>query len=127
VGFTAYYQQRQMQARSGAAASQQAQQMQTFMKIFPAILVFISFGLPAGLVIYFLTSNVWQIGQQRIMFKAAPPVAAGSQADGKGGKKTEAKPPGGKPAGTGPGKRASGDGQAKAKKPHPSSKKKKKR
>jgi YidC/Oxa1 family membrane protein insertase len=98
-----------------------------FMRIFPAILVFISFGLPAGLVIYFLTSNVWQIGQQQIMFRAAPPLTAGSRADGKGTKKTEAKPPGGKPAGKGQEKRTTGDGQAKAKKPHPSSKKKKKR
>ena len=34
------------------------------MKIMPFFLPVISFGLPAGLVVYFLVSNLWRVGQQ---------------------------------------------------------------
>jgi hypothetical protein len=40
---------------------------------------FISFGLPSGVVLYFLVSNAWQIGQQAIIYRTmpAPPVLPG--------------------------------------------------
>jgi YidC/Oxa1 family membrane protein insertase len=73
MGATTYYQQRQMQASRGTGDPQQ-QQMQTFMKIMPVILIVFGFGFPTGVVIYWVTTNVWTIVQQRIMLKAAPPV-----------------------------------------------------
>jgi YidC/Oxa1 family membrane protein insertase len=67
---TTFYQQRQMQKSSppGAASSQQ----QALLKIMP--LMFGVFGIffPAGLVLYWTTSNAWQIGQQYFMLKTRP-------------------------------------------------------
>jgi YidC/Oxa1 family membrane protein insertase len=135
MGFTTYYQQRQMQAQRGAADTPQAQQMQMFTKILPVMLMFFSFSFPTGVVLYWLTTNVWTIGQQRLMLKAAPPLtgdkkpAVEPKTDGNGmGKllgrfgRTKSAPPSRT-------SEAEGDGSArpKASKPHPSSKKKKKR
>jgi YidC/Oxa1 family membrane protein insertase len=65
-----YYQQRQMQKSSppGAASSQQ----QAIMRIMP--LMFGVFGIffPAGLVVYWTTSNAWQIGQQYFILRSRP-------------------------------------------------------
>jgi YidC/Oxa1 family membrane protein insertase len=70
---TGWYQQRQTTARQAAdgALNQQAQLMG---KIFPIFFGFISLTIPAGVVVYFAASNVWQIAQQAIMFrnKTAP-------------------------------------------------------
>ena len=65
---TGWYQQRQTTARQAAdgAVNQQAQMMG---KIFPIFFGFISLTIPAGVVVYFATSNVWQIAQQSIMFR----------------------------------------------------------
>ena len=138
MGFTTYYQQKQMQASRGSAAadSPQAQQMQMFARIMPIMLMVFSFTFPTGVVLYWLTTNVWTIAQQKIILKAAPPLPDG----GSGG----SKPDGGKPGnGKGTGKqkivttpietkgtRSTNGAQEPAKtasKPHPSSKKKKRR
>lgn len=69
---TGYYQQYQTTARakaSGRDPGQQAQQMQTIMKIFPIVFGFISWSLPAGLVLYFATSQIFRIGQQYMILK----------------------------------------------------------
>jgi len=73
MGFTTYYQQKQMQS-SQDSSSPQAQQMQTFAKIMPFMLMFFAFSFPTGVVIYWLTTNVWMIVQQRLILKAAPPL-----------------------------------------------------
>jgi YidC/Oxa1 family membrane protein insertase len=73
MGFTTYYQQKQMQS-STTATGPQAQQMQTFAKIMPFMLMVFAFSFPTGVVIYWLTTNVWMIVQQRLILKAAPPL-----------------------------------------------------
>ena len=79
---TGYFQQRQMTARmpkDGINA-----QMQMIGKVFPAIIGVISLSVPAGVVVYFIVSNIWQIGQQAIMFRAFPPphtVAGAAKAE----------------------------------------------
>jgi YidC/Oxa1 family membrane protein insertase len=74
MGFTTYYQQKQMQGTRGSTAGDPAaQQMQMMGKIMPVLLMVFSFSFPAGLTIYWLTTNVWTIGQQRMMLKVAPP------------------------------------------------------
>jgi YidC/Oxa1 family membrane protein insertase len=45
-------------------------------KIFPAMFAFISYSLPSGVVLYFLVSNAWQIGQQALIFRTMPPPPA---------------------------------------------------
>ncbi|HEX2273895.1 MAG TPA: YidC/Oxa1 family membrane protein insertase, partial [Acidimicrobiales bacterium] len=81
---TGYYQQRQLTARVPKESINPQMAMMT--KIFPAIFGFISFSIPAGVVVYFLVSNIWQIGQQAVLFRnqPAPPGAATGKAAGKG-------------------------------------------
>ncbi|MBI2709835.1 MAG: membrane protein insertase YidC [Actinobacteria bacterium] len=62
VAASGWYQQRQLQARTPASAQNPQQQM--IMKVMPFFLPVISFGLPAGVVLYFVVSNLYRIGQQ---------------------------------------------------------------
>ena len=74
VAATSYYQQRQIAGRPGAAQVNPQQQM--LLKVMPVFFAFISLTLPAGLVVYFLVSNLFRIGQQalitRTMYKDHP-------------------------------------------------------
>lgn len=65
---SSYFQQRQMQKAQPPGA--QSQQMQTMTRVMPLIFGFWGFIFPAGLVVYWSTSNLWQIGQQHFMIKA---------------------------------------------------------
>jgi len=71
VAATSYYQQRQIAGRPGAQTGNPQQQM--LLKIMPVFFAFISLTLPAGVVVYFLVSNLFRIGQQafitRTMYK----------------------------------------------------------
>jgi YidC/Oxa1 family membrane protein insertase len=87
--FTTYYQQRQMQLASG----QQQQQMQMLLRIMPLFLGFISLSIPAGVLVYWVTTNAWQIGQQYVMLRAK----ARAEVEG-------SPPPAPKPSGRNPGK-----------------------
>ena len=60
---TGYVQQWQIQGRSQNQQSQNPQQ-QMIMKILPAFIGVISFSLPGALVLYFVTSNFFRVGQQ---------------------------------------------------------------
>ncbi len=81
-----------------SSQDQQARQMQGVMRIMPLFFGFISYSLPAGLVLYFATSNLFRIGQQQLIFKLdgrpgqspAPPQQA----------EEEPKPPPKKPQGS---------------------------
>jgi YidC/Oxa1 family membrane protein insertase len=65
---TTFYQQRQMQKASppGAASSQQ----QAILKFMPILFGVFGFAFPSGLVVYWTTSNLWQIGQQYALLRA---------------------------------------------------------
>ena len=80
---TTFFQQRQMQKASppGAASSQQ----QALLKVMPIMFGVFGIFFPAGLVIYWTTSNAWQIGQQYYMLRTRPTAETLSQAasDGK--------------------------------------------
>ena len=69
VILTALYQQSQLTKKSGNANNPQAQQMQMIGKIMPLFFGFISWTLPSGLVVYFLTGNIFRIGQQALIVK----------------------------------------------------------
>lgn len=62
VGITGFIQQRQIQGRNPNQQTNPQQQM--IMKVMPIFLPVISFGLPAGLVLYFAVSNLYRVGQQ---------------------------------------------------------------
>jgi len=78
MGFTTYYQQRQLMAGRGAQ-DQQAQQMQMVMKFMPLLLMAFAIGIPigpgfpAGVVLYWVTTNLWTIAQQRIILARLGP------------------------------------------------------
>ena len=130
MGFTTYYQQRQMQAQRGPTQDPQAQQMQMMMKIMPAMLMFFSFQFAAGLTLYWLTTNVWSIVQQHVMLRVAPAAPALAEADEKQGaapSKGAKKPSSGKPPKGAPTKPASGDGAKPEGARQPSKNKSKKR
>ncbi len=61
---TSYYQQKQIQGRS---TTQINPQMQMITRIMPLFITFISLTLPAALVLYFLASGCYRIGQQAII------------------------------------------------------------
>jgi YidC/Oxa1 family membrane protein insertase len=70
-------------------------QMAIIGKVFPIVFAFITWGLPAGVGLYFATSNLWQVGQQEYVFRTigtagAPPkkksrAALETDEDGTGG------------------------------------------
>ncbi|HXH57795.1 YidC/Oxa1 family membrane protein insertase [Iamia sp.] len=64
IGITAWYQQRQIQARNAGNQPQINSQQQMLMKVMPFFLPIFSLTLPAGIVLYFLVSNLYRIGQQ---------------------------------------------------------------
>ncbi len=99
---TGYYQQRQMTARLPKDAINP--QMQMITKVFPIIIGVVSLSVPAGVVVYFIVSNLWQIGQQAVTFRAFPPphLTNGADKHAKGDK--QAKPT----ANTGKGKGSAG-------------------
>jgi YidC/Oxa1 family membrane protein insertase len=66
VVFTTWYQQRQIQGRNPAAASANPQQ-QMISRIVPFIMVPITISIPAGVVIYFVISNLVRVGQQGLI------------------------------------------------------------
>ena len=69
VVVTALYQTTQIQKKSNKNDNPQAQQMQMIGKVMPIFFGFISWTLPTGLVVYFLTGNIFRIGQQALIVK----------------------------------------------------------
>ena len=91
---TAYYQQKQTMANS-KNQNQPPQPGQAVMKIFPFFFGFISFNMPAGLVVYFAASQIFRIGQQALIISLDEKHAEQKAAEAKEVKKQ-------KPAGTPP-------------------------
>lgn len=63
-----YYQNRQMMAMN-PNAGQGGKAQQNIMKVMPLFFGFIGFGFPAGMVVYWVTSSAWQVGQSRFLLK----------------------------------------------------------
>jgi YidC/Oxa1 family membrane protein insertase len=110
---TGYYQQRQMTAR--LPKESRNSQMVMIGKIFPLMFGLISWTIPAGVVVYFLASNVWQIGQQAFMFRKMPPPPSSE----KGAKEEKAKGTKGASAAGGKGGKGKSDPSAKKGVPTP--------
>jgi YidC/Oxa1 family membrane protein insertase len=111
---TGYYQQRQMTAR--LPKESRNSQMVMIGKVFPLMFGVFSWTIPAGVVVYFLASNLWQIGQQHFMFRKMP-LPQGAEKDGKDGK--DGKDEKGAPAKGGGGKGTKGGASAKKGAPTP--------
>lgn len=80
VVVTGILQQRQMQARQTQTNANP--QMQMVGRIMPIMFGLISLSLPAGVVVYFFVSNLWQIGQQAVVYRHAHvPIFGGDEGD----------------------------------------------
>jgi len=115
MGFTTFWTQRQMMARnSGQMDSQQAQVQKIMLYVLPLSFAVFGFSFPIGVLLYWLTTNFWSVGQQHWVLKRMPPVVPGAGGPGKGG--PAGKGDGGK--GKGPGGKGGGpDSSAAASKP----------
>jgi YidC/Oxa1 family membrane protein insertase len=95
---TMFVSQKQVMARQATAGADNpmAQQQKVLLYVMPVFLAFISFNLPLGVLLYWVTTNAWQAGQQAIMLREVKhEVETG----------TLAEHPGGEAAATRPGKR----------------------
>ncbi|MEM9610348.1 MAG: YidC/Oxa1 family membrane protein insertase [Actinomycetota bacterium] len=64
TGIISWYQQKQMRYRQSKSNTQLVGPQQTLMKIMPFFLPVFSFFVPAALVVYFIVSGVFRVGQQ---------------------------------------------------------------
>lgn len=99
-----FWSQRQM---SGRTAGDQAQQQKIIMYAMPVFLGVIAVNLPVGVLLYWVTTNVWQMGQQAWIFRDVQP----DEGSGDGGR-----------AGAGPSGDGSGNGRKRRRRPDTSSK-----
>ncbi|MCP5033385.1 MAG: YidC/Oxa1 family membrane protein insertase [Actinomycetia bacterium] len=113
---TSFYQQRQVSSRrSGSAAAGINPQQEMIMKFLPLLSGIWSFVFPAGLVLYWATSNVFRIGQQAYITRAfyhdrEVEAASGSGGDD-GASEKGTKPDGGAKGPKSGGSGASGGGK----------------
>lgn len=93
-----FVQQWHAQPRDGQPQDKQARQMQTITKFMPLFIGFISWNFPAGLTLYWATSNVFRLGQQALIFRIdgrpAPPPKEEKQPVDESDEKPKPKPQG---------------------------------
>ena len=80
---TMFFSQKQMMARNAAsmADNPMAQQQKILLYVMPVFLAAISFQFPLGILLYWVTTNVWQIAQQAIILRESSKIDV---ANGKG-------------------------------------------
>lgn len=64
-----FWSQRQMLSRNPVTEGPQAQQQKVIQYVMPIFLAFISLGLPIGVLLYWVTTNGWQVGQQTVILR----------------------------------------------------------
>jgi YidC/Oxa1 family membrane protein insertase len=74
---TTFLTQRQLMARSGPAANTQMAQTQKIMLyVFPLFFLLYGFKFPIGVLLYWMTTNVWSLGQQHFVIRRMEPAPA---------------------------------------------------
>ncbi len=92
MGATTFWTQRQMMARNGAPADpQQAQVQKIMLYVLPLSFAVFGFSFPIGVLLYWLTTNIWSMGQQHWVIARMPPVGAGVVAGQKAAPKPDQK------------------------------------
>jgi len=88
MGATTFWTQRQMMARataSGAAVDATQQSVQKIMLyVLPLSFAVFGYSFPVGVLLYWLTTNLWSMGQQAYVIKRMPPVQLGGSPGPKG-------------------------------------------
>ena len=74
MGATTFYTQRQMIARSATTDPQQVMVQKLLLYVLPLSFAVSGAFFPIGVLLYWLTTNVWSMGQQAWVIKRMPPV-----------------------------------------------------
>jgi YidC/Oxa1 family membrane protein insertase len=78
MALTTYISQRQLMNKQTAQVNPQ---QQTIMRIMPLMFFVFAVNVPLAVIIYWVTTNFWSVGQQYILLRSAPaPVGADAQA-----------------------------------------------
>ncbi len=78
MGLSTFFSQKQMMASNPASA--QNQQQKILLYVMPVMLLIFAFNMPIGVLLYWVTTNVWTIVQQFVMFRNIEPEAKASAA-----------------------------------------------
>jgi YidC/Oxa1 family membrane protein insertase len=92
MGLSTFYTQRQMIARSGTTDPQQVMVQKLLLYVLPLSFAVSGAIFPIGVLLYWLTTNLWSMGQQAWVIKRMPPVNLNPGATppvGKGGTATK--------------------------------------
>lgn len=74
MGLSTFMSQKQMMASNPAASAQPQQKVMLY--AMPVLLTVFAVNLPIGVLLYWVTTNVWTMAQQYVMFRNVEPVAA---------------------------------------------------
>ncbi|SNQ51426.1 Membrane protein insertase, YidC/Oxa1 family [Frankia canadensis] len=74
MGLTTFLTQRQIMARTGPVDPQQAIVQKVLLYGSPLMLAIFGFRFPIAVLLYWLTTNLWSMGQQFFVIKRMPPV-----------------------------------------------------
>ena len=87
MGASTFYTQRQLMARNkaqGGATAQMAQQQKILLYVLPLTFAIFGYRFPVGVLLYWLTTNVWSMAQQRFVIARMDTAAAGPADAGAG-------------------------------------------
>jgi YidC/Oxa1 family membrane protein insertase len=73
MSLTTYISQKQLLSRQGASV---APQQQMLIKILPFTFLIFAVNVPLAIIIYWVTTNLWSMGQQYVLLRSAPPPPA---------------------------------------------------
>jgi YidC/Oxa1 family membrane protein insertase len=72
MSLTTYISQRQLMSRQAAQVNPQQQML---MRVMPLMFFVFAINVPLALIIYWVTTNFWSVGQQYMLLRTAPPPA----------------------------------------------------
>jgi YidC/Oxa1 family membrane protein insertase len=112
MGATTFWTQRQMIARAGVTDPQQVMVQKLMLYVLPLSFAVSGTIFPIGVLLYWVTTNIWSMGQQRYVIQRMPPpvqpgqppaTAPGGRGPGGGGRAPGGGPGSRGPAAAGPG------------------------
>jgi YidC/Oxa1 family membrane protein insertase len=91
---TTFLTQRQLMARNAASGTAMPSQQKMMLYVLPPLFAIFGLNFQMGVLIYWVTTNVWSLGQQHFVIKAMPHIAPGGPPP-PGGATPGSPPPGG--------------------------------
>jgi YidC/Oxa1 family membrane protein insertase len=83
---TTFLTQRQLMAKNAAAGNPMMSQQKVLLYVLPPLFALFGLNFQMGVLIYWVTSNAWSLGQQHFVIKSMPIVAQAQAQAGAGGK-----------------------------------------